>query len=153
MIKFTENKEDIIQLWSGAFGDTRKDVLFFIDNAVGADCLAYYEGKTAASMLYLVDCFFGGKKGKYIYAACTDSRFRKQGMMSKLLEYAATLGYPYICLIPATDNLINYYSKRGFNHKIAIEGISFEQIPEIKEYLFEGYRLTVPCALMNCKGE
>lgn len=32
MIRFTENKEQIISLWQEVFGDSREDVEFFLNN-------------------------------------------------------------------------------------------------------------------------
>ena len=152
MIKITENKEDIIKLWQESFGDSEADILYFIDNAKGAECLMMDSDGEPASMLYLVDCVVNGVKGKYIYAACTAEKYRGKGLMTELLHYSYSLNYPFICLIPANDGLIDYYTKRGLPYRFKIDEIIFHQTEEINEYLFEGYHLTAPVALMH-KGE
>ena len=66
MIKITKSVDDIVPLWSEAFGDSREDIVFFIENIKNARCFAYYENGKAVSMLYLVDCFLDGKQAYYI---------------------------------------------------------------------------------------
>ena len=66
--------------------------------------------------------------------------------MSRLLEFSQN-DIGNLLLIPADDKLVDFYSKRGFNHKIDINGIIFNECDEIKEYLFEGCRLKEPFAL------
>ncbi|MFR5876409.1 MAG: GNAT family N-acetyltransferase [Eubacterium sp.] len=151
MIKYTDNKEDIIKCWHEAFGDSNEEIEFFIDNVKDAECLAYYDGDKIASLLYLVGCKVNMAYSKYIYAACTLKEYRQCGYMSKLLKYAENR-FKSICLIPAEQWLISYYSKRGFTIKICVDDIRFNQIPEIEEYLFEGCELENPFGLLN-KGE
>jgi len=148
MIKFSDNKNDIVSLWRDAFGDSEEDILFFIENAKNAQCLMSFDGEKAVSMLYLVDCFISGRKGKYIYAACTSKAYEGRGEMSALLEHSKVLGYGFICLIPANERLIDYYKKRGFSKTEKVESTVFEQIPEINEYLFEGCELVEPLVLI-----
>lgn len=143
--------EDIIRLWQEAFGDSREDILFFLNNAKNKRCLCLYSCDKLCSMLFLVDCTVNGEGYKYIYAACTDRKCRGEGHMSALLEYSCT-HYKNVLLIPADSDLVNYYSKRNFNHKLNINDILFNECTEIKEYLFEGCSLKEPFALAY-KGE
>ena len=57
-------------------------------------------------------------RGLYIYAACTDERFRGHGLFSDLLERcaegASERGFDFLSLIPASDALSRFYEKRGF---------------------------------------
>lgn len=147
MIKFTENKNDIIKLWQEAFGDSEEDILFFINNVKNAKCLAYYDNNSIASMLYLVD----SSKGKYVYAACTLKEYRGKGYMSDLLSYCKNQ-FDAVCLIPANEGLIEYYKNRGLNIELDIKEIKFNETDEIVEYLFEGCELSNPIVLMY-KGE
>ena len=64
--------------------------------------------------------------------------------MSSLIEFSAELDTQYLCLIPANDSLINFYSKRGFSKSAEISSLEFDEEDEIKEYLFEGYKLSNP---------
>ncbi|MBE6741567.1 MAG: GNAT family N-acetyltransferase [Ruminococcaceae bacterium] len=148
MIKITDNINDVIPLWKEAFGDSDEDIIFFVDNAENCECLAYYQNDKLSSMMFLVDCFVDGIKGKYVYAACTAKEFRGCGYMGELIEYAHNLNYSYICLIPANDALVDFYFKRGFTKSVPIDNLSFNQSDEINEYLFEGYNLSKPCVMI-----
>lgn len=139
MIKYTNNKNDIIKCWKEAFGDSDEDILFFIDNAKDAKCLAFYENDKITSMLYLVD----SSLGKYIYAACTLKKYQGKGYMSQLLEYCK-YNFKKVSLIPANVGLIKYYEDRGLTVREDIETLIFNQIDEINEYLFEGCELEHP---------
>lgn len=149
MVKIVETKEyndEMIELWQQAFGDSREDVIFFLKNAHNISCLCLYDNVSLCSMLFLVDCRVIDEDYKYIYAACTDKMCRSAGYMSQLLKYAQE-NYKRILLIPADDLLVDYYSKRSFNHKVDINNIIFNECDEIKDYLFEGCSLKKPFAL------
>jgi hypothetical protein len=151
MIKINETNcynDSIISLWQKSFGDSREDVLYFLNECMHKSCLCLYDDNELLSMLFLVDCKVNDKEYKYIYAACTDDRARGNGYMSKLLEYSLK-NYERVLLIPADDDLVNYYSKRNFVCKIDISNILFDEIEEIREYLFEGCELEKPFALAN----
>lgn len=149
MVKIFETKkynDKIITLWQQAFGDKREDVIFFLKNAKNISCLCLYDNGNLCSMLFFVDCKVNDEDYKYIYAACTDNNFRSSGYMSQLLKYSQD-NYKRILLIPADYSLVDYYSKRSFNHKADINNIIFNECDEIKEYLFEGCSLETPFAL------
>lgn len=148
MIKFTSDKNDIIKVWQDAFGDSKEDVLFFINNVKNAKCLAYYDNDNIASMLYLIECNYG----LYIYAASTLKDYKKRGYMTKLLDYCKN-EFNEICLIPATENLIKFYQDRGFNESYPANNLKFNQIDDINEYLFEGCELEKPIILVYKKDE
>lgn len=147
MVKLIDSKNDIVKLWNEAFGDSREDIEFFIDNVKDAKCLGYYDNNCLKSMLYIVDCSFG----KYIYAACTLKKYNGKGYMSKLLDYCKNK-YDKICLIPANEGLIEFYKKRGFSTEEKIEKLKFNQIEEIIDYLFDGCSLKNPIVLVY-KGD
>lgn len=142
MIKFTDNKNDIIKCWKEAFSDSDEDILFFVENVKNAKCLAYYNSDNIASMLYLVK----SNLGLYIYAACTLKEYQKQGIMTKLLNYCKD-NYENICLIPANNDLIGYYKNRDFTKEYDIKSLKFNESEEINEYLFEGCELEHPIVL------
>lgn len=153
IIETVDYDDKIIALWQEAFGDSREDVIFFLQNAKNICCLCLYDN-TLCSMLFLVDCKVNGVDFKYIYAACTAECARKKGYMSKLLMYCQEK-YDNLILIPADKDLVNYYLKRKFKHKIDINDILFNERNEIQEYLFEGCSLKNPFALAYVykKGE
>lgn len=143
MIKYTDCKEDIISCWSEAFGDSKEDILFFIENVKNAKCLSYYIEDDIAGMLYLVE----SSLGQYIYAACTKKKYRKQGIMNELLSFCKN-EYDRLCLIPANNDLVEYYRKRGFTDILQTDLLNFNQIDDINEYLFEGCELEQPIVLL-----
>ncbi len=147
MIKLCDNINDIVNIWQEAFGDTKKEILFFVNNVKNARCLAYYDNEKAAALMYVVDCKVKEKSAFYVYAACTLNEYRRQGLMTQLLSYA-NKQYAPLCLIPANESLIDYYSKRGFRKQLGTDCVSFNEIPEIEEYLFEGCELEEPVLLM-----
>lgn len=148
MIKEIDSMEDIVLLWQEAFGDSREDIVFFADNLRHGKAIGLYEGDDLLSMLYLIDCTVCGEPFKYIYAACTANRARRNGCMSTLLDYCLS-AYSNVLLVPADNDLVLYYSKRNFTHKIDISNILFNESEEIKEYLFDGCALDKPFALAN----
>lgn len=151
MISITNNIEDIVLCWQEAFGDSREEIVFFVENSKDCQCLAYYENGKICSMLFLVDCRIEGKSAKYIYAACTLNEYKNRGIMTKLLEYVKKK-YAKIVLIPAEEWLIDYYMKRGFTNKVRLRDIVFSQCNEITEYLYEGCTLDEPFALCYLGG-
>ncbi len=146
MVKFTDNINDIVLCWNESFGDSEEEVLFFLNNAVNYKCIANYYDNKICAMLILVDCCLNNRSSKYIYAACTLNKFRKKGYMTEILEFLKK-DYNNLCLIPANENLIDFYTERGFDKKIRTDLISFDQCEEIKEYLFEGCTLNKPFLL------
>ena len=152
MIKITNNIDDIVPLWSEAFGDSREDIVFFIDNIRNGVCLAEFQNDKAVSMLYLVDCCLNSKQAHYVYAACTDSKSQKKGYMAGLIKYCID-NYDRVCLIPADEHLVNYYNKQGLVFMHSVDDLKFNECRElIDEYLYAGCSLDSPVVLAN-KGE
>ncbi len=146
MIKRITYREKIVPLWQSAFGDTVEEIEFFLDNARDYKCVGCFNGEELASMLFLVSCELNSKKAEYIYAACTDEKYKKRGFMTELLNYCKN-NYKTLCLIPASDTLKEFYNARGIYKRAEISDIVFNQTDEIEEYLLDGYELTEPCAL------
>ncbi|MGN0516693.1 GNAT family N-acetyltransferase [Eubacterium sp.] len=149
MIKITNNIDDIVPLWKEAFGDSREDIVFFIDNIRNGVCLAEYQNDKAVSMLYLVDCSLNSKQAHYIYAACTDKKYQKNGYMAGLIKYCID-NYDRVCLIPANEHLVDYYNKQGLVFKYPVDDLKFNECRElIDEYLYAGCSLDNPVVLAN----
>jgi predicted acetyltransferase len=153
MIKITNNVDDIVKVWSEAFGDSREDIEFFIKNVKDAFCLSYYDNEQIASMMYLVKCKKGGVSGYYLYAVSTLKKYKNNGYATKLLNKAKEDCSTYLCLIPAQKSLEEFYYNRGFDKSSSVESIEFCQCDEIKEYLFEGCDLEKPYFQIYAKGE
>lgn len=146
MIKIIDDRNLIIPLWQEAFNDSKEDIMFFLNNCKNVKCLGYFDENALSSMLFLVDCKINDIDYKYIYAACTYKNKRGRGDMSKLLDYSKS-NYRNVCLIPADDKLVEFYIKRGFDTKINLREIVFDESEEIKEYLFDGCELITPFIL------
>ena len=149
MISFCEDKKEIISLWSAVFNDSEEDILYFIDNLQHGKCLAYYIDDKVVSMFFLVDCKIESENAKYIYAACTFKEFEGRGYMTELIEYASDYENNPICLIPANESLIKFYSDRGFNRIADISSLIFNEKEVINEYLFEGFELEEPIVMVK----
>ena len=108
MVNFVTDKNKIIELWQEAFGDSRGEILYFKDNLKNGKCIGISEVDELASMLFLVKCNFGS----YIYAACTRKKYRGGGYMTQLLDYAKD-NESSLCLIPASDSLVDFYYKNN----------------------------------------
>ncbi|MDR1805674.1 MAG: GNAT family N-acetyltransferase [Clostridium sp.] len=98
--------------------------LFFSMRFAPLDTLVYRRNGALLAALYLWDCDVAcaGKRlgADYIYAAATCEELRRQGIMAKLLDYAAEYsrgrGRDFLLLSPADSELFSYYGKRGFSN-------------------------------------
>lgn len=150
MIKFTDDKEQIVSLWRKVFcEDSREDVLFFLEKSKNAKCLGCFEEENLVSMLFLVDCRYSDLHGKYVYAVCTDEKFRNKGYSSSLIYEAKKHMNDFLWLIPAHDSLFSFYAKFGFETKLYSDKeyenrIVFDENKEIIEYLYSGSDYTYP---------
>lgn len=113
-----EYRDNIIALWQECFGDSKEYISFFLDNCPDYVVVGYFVKQQLVSMLFLLDGELADKKCKYLYAACTHTEFRRQGIMECLIEsaklYCTNNDYSGIFLVPADEKLYSYYSKFGF---------------------------------------
>lgn len=117
------DKNQLYRLWQEAFGDAEKDIDLFFKSVIKADntVVGETDGKIV-SALYLIEAEIvrgdNSYPAYYVYAAATDKKFRRQGIMAKLLEYSSELarqrGVDYLFLHPETEKLYGYYAKNGF---------------------------------------
>lgn len=142
----------VYELWQEAFGDSEEEISFFLENCKNYKLLGCYCDGKLASMLFLVDCKVNSVDCKYIYAACTLEKYKKQGLMTDLLIKCREK-YRHIALIPANENLVNFYKNRGFLTPMDLNYLVFEQSDEIKEYLTSGCSLNEPYLLYYSRGE
>lgn len=148
----SEYDSQFYSLWQEAFGDSKEEITYFINNCENFELLGCYCDGDLASMLFLVDCRINDNNYKYIYAACTFEKYKKSGFMTELLDYCRE-HYDFLSLIPANNSLVGFYEKRGFRKHIGLKQLSFEQTDEIKEYLISGCTLKEPYLLCYEKGE
>lgn len=127
MIIFPQDgmKSDLKRLWRACFGDSEDYISFFFEHRyIPENCLVYVDRmiKRPVAMLHLLPVTIsedgGLSSAQYIYAACTRSDYRKQGIMAQLLDTAIKLGQSrgikYSVTVPAERHLFRYYGKHGF---------------------------------------
>lgn len=152
MIKYTDDINQIADIWMEAFGDTFEDVDFFAKNLQNGKCLGYFIDEKLVSMLYLIDCNLDNDDNYYVYAACTLKKYRGYGYMKALLDYIKN-NYGKVCLIPANESLIDYYKNNDLDCFSSIESLHFNECDAlVNDYLFEGCSLQTPIVQFY-KGE
>lgn len=125
MIRISDKSDinGIINLWKEAFGDSEREIMFFLDNRYKPEnTLVVEESGKIASMLFLLEgemkinnvCY----PSYYLYAACTLKEFRGRGFMASLLSFAKETALKrnvdFICLLPAEDSLYKFYENHGY---------------------------------------
>ncbi|MCD7722592.1 MAG: GNAT family N-acetyltransferase [Clostridiales bacterium] len=146
-----EQQLQIASLWHSAFGDSCEYVRSFIEKCRHKSVLAVFSENKIVSMLFLIDCEFKAQRGKYVYAVCTDEKYRRRGFAAALISEAKKCAGGFLCLIPADEQLKKYYAEMGFEEKLCGEevkkNITFFENKEITQDLFEGSRLNVLTAM------
>lgn len=116
-------KEKMYSLWQSCFGDDGETIDMFFKNSFSYENAVICTDKAeVVSQLFLLPekLSLGEKEyfAYYIYAAATAESYRKQGIMGSLLEFTSALAadrkVDYLFLVPATENLFDYYEKFGF---------------------------------------
>lgn len=112
------NKADlkqIIELFEDCFPEDTEFTKWFFENEFNVNNTIIYEiDNKIAAMLQLLPYSINASGEiidvHYIYGACTHIHYRKQGYMSKLLQFIDK----DTILIPANDSLYEFYAKAGF---------------------------------------
>ena len=150
-----KQKAELTDLWHRVFGDSYDYIALVFES--GADIFVKEKDGLIVSVLYLLDCnlSFDGRiyKGKYLYAAATDSRYRNMGIMAELIseagDYCLEGGYDFISLLPADDGLYGYYAKFGYKKamyrcRTSVDGRASSDLSESisgKEYFSQRNKL------------
>ena len=110
----------VTALWRQVFGDEPVLIGGWLHRFVGENnqYAAFTEDGALAGILSAVPCRTGETQGVYLFALATHPRFRRQGIMAGLMEYAEAAakreGAAFAVLIPAFDDLFAYYSRLGY---------------------------------------
>ena len=97
------HKEQIVALWSDAFGDRAEDVERYLETILEY-FLVYEEDGIVKGMLSVLPVSFFEQNGGYIYAVVTDKKYRGQGICNKLMEFVkANNKYDFLALKPQND--------------------------------------------------
>jgi predicted acetyltransferase len=117
-------KKDLPQftkLWQCCFGDDAKEIQSFWTTAFDRiQVYGTWEGSGLLAMACVLPTHFVDQEGEshscgYIYAVCTAPKHRGKGICKALLEHIHKhCGFTYTALVPADENLFQYYSKLGY---------------------------------------
>ncbi len=127
--EFEKRKRDMMELWKDTFHDSQSYINLVFDTYFSLDnTFVRYKGETLISALLGVPYTFQAydkykekilMKGFYLCGLATNPKWRKRGIMSHLMEKAEISakerGYDMTFLIPADDNLREYYNKKGYH--------------------------------------
>ncbi|MCL2771910.1 MAG: GNAT family N-acetyltransferase [Oscillospiraceae bacterium] len=154
-------KQELIDLWSEAFGDYEEFISSFIDSYMIPEYnvpVVISDGKIA-SAFYLIEFELYSNMQSigicaYLFAAATKKEYKNRGYMSKLIKYASDLygnrGVKVIFLFPQNKNLFDYYAKFGFESiyqtkKMTIDSNSLIQtcdVSDLKRFRLQTQNIT-----------
>lgn len=115
IIKANEShKEQIVSLWSDAFGDKKDSVERYLDTLLKY-FLVYEEDSIVKGMLSVLPVALNEKNGGYIYAVVTHPKHRGKGICNSLMENVkADKSYDFLVLVPQNKCLFEFYEKMDF---------------------------------------
>lgn len=151
-----DDAESLCKLWKSGFGEDENTALFVFEKFAGYEniILSCGEDGKANAMLCAVPVTLKNKKGRYLYGLTTSPELRGKGIMSELLQFAkqkyAQSGDDFFVLIPQSEQLFEFYKKRGFTEIISLrrfkrqvknnllaqgehDGITAKTLPELRE--------------------
>lgn len=123
---------ELRHLWKNTFGDSDTFLDLFQETAFSLDrCRCVTLGGHVTAALYWFDCLLENKKIAYIYAVATDKNYRRQGLCQALMEHThkhlKDFGYEGAILSPASEELIRFYEKLGYQICTYIDELSFDE--------------------------
>ena len=114
---------DMKAMWRMAFLDSDDNIQYFFDHLYkeGYGIVSREEG-VPVGCLYLIPCQFVLNyrlySAYYIYAATTHPSHRNKGHMAAMLHFAEEVaterGIDFLVVVPADDQLYDYYGKYGY---------------------------------------
>ena len=155
--------ETLCELWKQGFNEN-EDIAKFVFNDFASfdNILVLEKNDMIISMLIYVEVKLEKRKGAYYYGLTTRKGYEKQGNMASLMQYANEIckqkEYEFIVLVPQSESLFNYYSKKGyetyfyireFTHKIKdnlyanvkLDTITGKSIKELRNKFIENSRI------------
>ncbi len=147
MIRLSNDNDinGIVAIWKEAFGDSEKDIVFFLEyhynpeNTVVCEC-----NGSIVSVLFLLEGDMHVKgldyPSYYLYAACTLKEYRGRGLMAELLGFAKSIASErnkfFIALKPADESLYNYYSRFGYQSVFTKKSIELNRVKKFEKAEF-----------------
>lgn len=114
------DRQAFCRLWQQVFGDDPAFSGPVFDSFAGPGhvFLSEGEGGRLEAILSAVPVTLDGHEGFYLYGLATDPACRGKGLMTGLMEWAesrlAIGGAQFLCLIPASASLFEFYGARGY---------------------------------------
>jgi len=113
------DKEEVADLWSRSFGDSKEYVYNFFDGLFEENnILLYRKNGKLVSMTCLLDCtIVDGEEcedARYIYALCTDEDSRGMGYASELIRHIQGKCDSTLVLCLGEPELEAFYKQNGF---------------------------------------
>lgn len=101
------------------FGDSAAFCKLALETLAGVENIRLdEEAGVPAAMALAVPVTLGDKKGAYLYMLATEPACRSQGRMTAMLEQlkqeGRENGLAFLCLLPASESLFDFYAARGF---------------------------------------
>lgn len=149
MIRFADKNDvrSIRKLWDIAFPEEPDFNEYFFSKIFDYNnTLILIKNNELASMAQMIPYEIRGiGKVTYIYGAATNPKYRKQGLMSQLLEKSFEIdiekGRSASILIPANKPLFDFYGRLGYETAFYINRVVYNKdddgIAEIKEAGYE----------------
>ncbi len=113
------------QLWTSFFDDGTPGFVDFIFDLVPHDdiYIGLEEDKVVSMLMAAAELEYSGKKGFYLYSACTHTSYQGRGYMKALVDFALAdqrkKGRTFCVLMPASEELFSYWEKLGFDNVIS----------------------------------
>lgn len=120
---------DIQKLFNECFPEDIRFNQWFFENKLRIEDTVVYKinGKIAGMLIRMPQMIEGLGIATYIYGACTKNEFRRQGIMSEMLEFSHNedmkLGVVCSTLIPAEEWLFEFYAQYGYKVSGYLESI------------------------------
>ena len=119
------------RLWNENFDDGTGFCDFAFSLVTNDDIYIVTEDEKVVSMLMAVtELEYKGKKGFYLYSACTAREYRGRGYMHALVEYALQdqkeKGNTFCVLQPAGEKLFEFWKTMGFEKTISMRKCEIE---------------------------
>ncbi|MBQ7661162.1 MAG: GNAT family N-acetyltransferase [Clostridia bacterium] len=114
-------REEIISLHSETFADSRAWICDFLTAAREERYLAYLADGQLLGGMFLLSAALRDEKiyrGDYIFALCVRPAARGRGIATSLLRFAKDGAKDFLLLVPASADLIGFYTARGFTVRL-----------------------------------
>lgn len=118
-LKMTSTMRDIVHLWQTCFGESDLSVYTFLSRYYFEHCAITEKiDGHVVSMAFMIPCETEFGTGAYLYGIATLPEYQRQGISSRLiqrlLEKCKESGAVFSFLIPANEELVDFYDHFGY---------------------------------------